>query len=258
MARFKVGVQFHPQHCSVDELREAWREADRLGVDSIWLWDHFFPLYGDPDGRHYEAWTLIAAAAVETSHAQLGHLVSCIGYRNPDLYADMARTIDHISHGRFILGLGAGWFQRDYDEYGYEFGEARDRVAALKAALPRIQARLARLNPGPVGPLPLMIAGSGAQVMLRLVAQYADMYHTFGNPAEYARKCAIVDDWCARLGRDPKRIERTFSVPPEDFDTIDRYLEAGGGHLILGIRKQDDSTPFDLSPVEVLLKLARS
>ncbi len=191
--RFKVGVTIHPQQCTITELRDAWRRADALGVDSIWFWDHFFPLYGDPQGNQFECWSLLAAAAVDTQAPQIGPMVSAIGYRNPDLIAYMAGTIDQLSGGRFVLGLGAGWFERDYDEYGYEFGEARDRLRTLRAALPRIKERIAKLKPGPAGPMPILIGGGGEKVTLRLVAEHAQMWNAIGDPDEYARKSEILD-----------------------------------------------------------------
>ncbi|HEX8581405.1 MAG TPA: LLM class F420-dependent oxidoreductase [Acidimicrobiales bacterium] len=253
MARFKVGVQLHPQHTSIDDLRAAWRAADELGVDSIWTWDHFFPLYGPPDGAHFEGWSLLAAMAVDTSRAMLGMLVTCNSYRNPELLADMARTCDHLSGGRMYLGIGAGWFERDYAEYGYEFGDAPGRLRALGAALPRIRSRLAALNPPPIGELPILIGGGGERVTLRLVAEHADAWNTFGPPEKFAHKSAVLDEWCERIGRDPSSIERTVEIRvPEDFDHLDEYLDAKASHLLIGL-----GHPFDLSDVERLLAAAQ-
>jgi probable F420-dependent oxidoreductase len=253
MARFKVGVQLHPQHTSTDELRRAWRDADAMGVDSLWVWDHFYPLYGDPDGAHFEGWTLLAAMAVETRIAHFGAMVTCNSYRNPELLADMARTVDHLSGGRMILGIGAGWFQRDYDEYGYAFGTAIDRLHALRDALPRIEARLGNLNPPPIqDPLPILIGGSGEKVTLKIVAERAQLWNGFGPPARYAHKSAVLTQWCEELGRDPGEIERTVLIEVEDVEKADAYLDAGAEHLIVEIGT-DGGKPFDLTPVRQLL-----
>jgi probable F420-dependent oxidoreductase len=256
MARFKVGIQLHPQHCEIDELRAAWERADELGVDSIFTWDHFFPLYGEPDGKHYECWSLLAAMAVTTRNARFGALVTCNSYRNPDLLADMARTVDRLSGGRAILGIGSGWFQRDYDEYGYEFGDAPWRLKQLAANLPRIEARLKKLNPPPEGPLPIMIGGSGEKVTLKLVAKHAQMWNGSRPPNLYAEKNKVLDGWCEKLGRDPKEIERTVSIQLSDVERgVDAYLDAGAEHLILMA-----GAPFDepLKQLERLLEMSKT
>lgn len=252
MARAKVGVQLHPQATTIAELRAAARAADEMGVDSIWVWDHFYPLYGDPDAAHFEAYTLLAAMAADTKHARLGALVTCNSYRNPQLLADMSRTIDHISGGRFILGIGAGWFERDYTEYGYEFGTPIGRLHALRDALGLIKARLGKLEPPPVGPLPIHIGGGGEKVTLRLVAEHADGWNTFGPPEHFAAKSRILDDWCAKVGRDPEAIERTVAIRPDEIGDLAAYLAAGAEHLIVMC-----GPPFDLDPIRQLLAVAR-
>ncbi len=252
MPDIRVGVQLHPQATTVDRLRQAAKAADQLGVDSIWVWDHFYPLYGDPGAAHFEAYTLLAALAVDTHQAQLGALVTCNTYRNPNLLADMARTIDHISAGRFTLGIGSGWFERDYTEYGYHFGTAPERLRLLGDALPVIKDRLARLTPGPVGPLPILIGGAGEKVTLRLVAQYADGWNAAGTPETYAAKSKVLDQWCHDVGRDPAAIERTVLIPPDDIARWDQFVEAGATHFILMT-----GDPFDLDPAADLIDRTR-
>jgi probable F420-dependent oxidoreductase len=202
-------------------------------------------LFGDPDATHFECYSLLAAMAVDTCHATIGALVTCYSYRNPHLLADMARTIDHLSRGRFVLGLGSGWFERDYTEYDYEFGTAPGRLKILEAGLPIVKERLAKLNPGPVnGKIPLMIGGSGEKVTLRLVAEHADALNTFGPVDNFRRKNDVLNEWCAKVGRDPKAIERTVAIESKDLVDADGYAAAGADHLIVML-----SAPFDLDPV---------
>jgi len=246
----RVGVQLHPQHTSYQDYANTVRRAEELGVDSIWNWDHFFPLYGDPQGNHFEGWTLLTAMATLTTKAQIGCLVTCNTYRNPALLSDMAKTLDHISGGRLILGLGAGWFERDYKEYGYDFGTAGSRLAALEEALPIIQHRWEVDVPKPVrGKVPILIGGGGEKKTLRITAKYADMWHGFGDAETITHKMEVLNDWCSKEGRDPKEIERTAGTNKEDSDeTRDGLLKAGVTHLILGL-----GAPWDFAAIEKLV-----
>ncbi len=248
----KISVQIQPQHTDFDVMRRAWQEADKLGVDSIFIWDHFYPLFGDPAGKHFECLTSLAVMAEVTERARIGALVICNTYRNPQLLADMHRTIDHISRGRAILGIGAGWWERDYDEYGYEFGTVQQRVAALKRDLPIIRDRLAKLTPPPLGPLPILIGGSGERVMLRLVAEHANMWHSFGDADTYRHKSAVLAEHCAAIGRDPAEIEHTWDMTPDLLDQAPSLAEAGVGHIILAMTLPPGPAP-DLTPLRELL-----
>lgn len=252
MTTIKVGVQLHPQATSVANLREAWKAADAQGVDSLWVWDHFYPLYGDPAAPHFEAYTLLAAMAADTSHATIGALVTCNTYRNPNLLADMSRTIDHISGGRFVLGIGSGWFERDYEEYGYEFGTAIERLHLLRDALPVIKDRLTKLTPPPLGSLPILIGGSGEKVTLKLVATYADAWNSFGPPDAFAAKNAILDTWCDEVGRPRSEVERTVAISPGEVDQWEAFVEAGATHIIVMT-----GDPFDLDAVSRLQDLVK-
>ena len=250
---FHVGIQLHPQATTVDALLDATVAAEEIGADSVWTWDHFYPLYGDPAAAHFEGYTLLAAMAVRTERVRLGALVTCNSYRNPNLLADMARTIDHLSHGRFTLGIGAGWFERDYDEYGYEFGSAGDRLRALGRDLPIMRERLAALSPGPVGPLPILVGGSGRKVTLRLVAQHADGWNAFGPPESFAELNSVLDRWCDDVGRDPAEIERTVAIQPDEVGRADEYVEAGATHLIMM-----SGDPFALDALGELVERSRA
>lgn len=236
MRKIKVGVQLHPQHVSYETYAESVKATEALGVDSIWNWDHFFPLYGEGNNNHFEGWTLLTAIAMLTSDVEIGTLVTCNSYRNPALLTQMANTVDHISGGRLILGIGAGWFEKDYEEFGFEFGTAGSRLRALGDALPTIRERMGKELPSSVrNPIPIMIGGGGEKVTLKLTAKHADLWNGFGPPDTYAHKCRVLDKWCAEIGRDPAEIERSVSLNlAHDIpDNLDAYAEAGCTHFIM-------------------------
>jgi probable F420-dependent oxidoreductase len=252
MPRVTIGLQVIPQHGDFEQMKRAWVEADSMGVDRIYNWDHFFPLSGDRNGKHFESLTVQAAMAALTKNAEVSSLVICNSYRNANLLADMARTIDHISGGRFVLGIGSGWFQHDYDEYGYEFGTAGSRLRDLDQALPIIKARWQKLNPPPLRRIPILIGGSGEKVTLRIVAEQADEWHTFGDAQTLAHKSRVLDDWCEQVGRDPKEIVRSttiFSQSRGEQRDGEQLMELGFTDFVVSVQGPD----WDLGELEQAL-----
>ena len=245
----RVGVQIRPNHVTWDRMVAAWRHADSAGADTIWTFDHFFPIDGDPDGTTFECWTTLAAMAAVTSRARIGPLVSCTGWRNPDLLADMARTVDHASGGRLVLGLGSGWLVRDYEAYGFGMSGDAERIREMEAAIIRIRRRLAELRPGPAGPLPILVGGLGERMTLKVCARLGDAWNGWGTPSEIERLNRILDGHCERVGRDPAEVERTVAVfEPAGDATYDDFVAAGAQHLIL-VRSGPDYRIDELDPL---------
>ncbi len=250
----RIAVQIQPQHADYSDIRRAVMQAEDMGVDIVYNWDHFYPLSGEPDGKHFECWTMLAAWAEQTERVEFGALVTCNSYRNPQLLADMARTVDHISAGRLILGIGSGWFERDYEEYGYDFGPSPGwRLDNLAAALPQIVDRWDKLNPAPTRDIPILIGGGGRKKTLKMAAQYASIWHHFGSPADMKEKSNVLDGWCDEVGRDPAEIERAVGLDWRSVDDVvavaETYYAAGMRQFTLSIGGPD----YDLTVAKPLL-----
>lgn len=250
MRPIRIGVQLQPQHAPYELIRDRVTELEELGVDIVFNWDHFYPLYGEPDGLHFESWTMLAAIAEQTSRIELGALVNCNSYRNPNLQADMARTIDRISAkgtgtGRFIFGTGSGWFERDYAEYGYEFGTVGSRLNDLARDLPIIRDRWTRLNPPPTRDIPILIGGGGERKTLRMVAEHASIWHSFSDAETLERKLGILAGHCSDVGRDPGTIEISVELGRKSSAEADELRGLGASLFTIGLTGPD----YDLAPV---------
>ena len=220
----KFGFQLWPQNTTWPAMRDAAQLADRIGIDSVWTWDHFYALSGEEERPNFEAFSILAAFAAVTKRVRLGPMVSGVTYRHPAVLANIVATIDHVSSGRMICGIGAAWNQTEHKAYGIELGTPGERSRRFAEAAKVIRALLdgervtysgkyyslknAVLNTRPVQTrLPIMIGGGGEQKTLRTTARYADMWHGFGPPETMARKIEILRQHCVDVGRDPSLIE---------------------------------------------------
>ena len=232
----RIGVQVAPQHALYPTIRDAVAQLEDAGVDIVFNWDHFYPLSGDPEGLHYESWTMLAAIAEQTSRVELGALVNCNSYRNADL----------LSGGRFIFGTGSGWFEKDYDNYGYHFGTVGERLDALAESLPRIEARWAKLNPPPTRHIPVLIGGGGEKKTLKLVARHADIWHSFSDGPTLKRKLGILAEHCAAVGRDIGEIEISTELRGRTQADAEQRLDLGTTMFTVGITGPD----YDIATVK--------
>src|SRR6266699_1567136 len=210
-ARVRFGISTPNQNVAWDDLLAAWKEAEALGFDSAWVFDHFIPIFGNQDGPCLEGWTMLAALAAETHRLRIGVLVTGNTYRNPALLAKMATTVDQVSHGRLILGIGAGWFERDHTAYGFAFGSPHERARKLAEALQVITKLWSENHPSFAGKYYQLAKAPFAP----LVARYADGWNAVSGvtPDGMRERRAIIEAECRRIGRSPCPSEVSVLLP---------------------------------------------
>ena len=231
--RVRFGIQTPNHDTTWDDLVATWREAESLGFDTAYLYDHFMPIFAGRDGSNLEGWTALAALAAETSRIRIGILVTGNTYRNPALLAKMATTVDHVSKGRLIFGIGASWQEPEHVAYGFDFGSARERAERLEEALqvitklwsekhPSFEGKYYRLKDAPYAPAnvqrprpPIVIGGQGKDWIIPLVARYADGWNavTGVGPDGIRERRAIIERECARIGRSPCPTDVSVLLP---------------------------------------------
>ena len=227
----RFGIQTGQQNVEWADLSALWAKADGWGYDSLWVYDHFYPIFVDPAGPCLEGWTLLSALSQVTSRARIGHLVVGNTYRHPCVTAKMAATLDQVSGGRLNLGLGAGWFEREHADFGIDFKSVLGRLEALEESVQIIRGMFTQPRTtlhgthyhvtdaiGLPKPLqdphpPLMVGGTGRRVLLRIVAQYADLWNAFASAETMAELIGVLAGHAERLGRDPGEIEKTVMLP---------------------------------------------
>jgi alkanesulfonate monooxygenase SsuD/methylene tetrahydromethanopterin reductase-like flavin-dependent oxidoreductase (luciferase family) len=250
----KLGMLAWNQYTDWPAFRKAAVEADRLGYDTIWTWDHLYPIVGSDDGPMFEGWLTLAAWAEATQRAHIGLMVGANPFRNPALVAKMATTLDHISNGRAILGIGSAWFETEHNAFGFEFGSSPgERLKWLDEAARIMRGMLdgdepsgerfyttqkVRNDPEPIQRrLPLLIGGGGERRTLRTVATYADACNVGGGFDNVKRKDLVLRRHCAEIGRNEAEIERTVGIgtpfirddPAEARRAFEASFEQNGG-----------------------------
>jgi F420-dependent oxidoreductase-like protein len=274
------GIKTPPQHGAWADFLEVWREADDIELfESAWTMDHFYPLTPPLDGTHLESWAVLAAMAQATKRLRLGCMVNGMHYRHPAVTANAAVTVDHISGGRFNLGLGAGWFEPESEAYGIRLGTLKERFDRFDEGLAVITSLLtneytdfhgayydvthARCEPKPVqARIPIVIGGRGPKRTLPAAARWADMWDIArpDSPAEWKSLSSVLDERCADIGRDPGEIRRSVhlmwpeeSAPAEMAETAAEFGAAGVDLVIFSMR-----APYKAARLEPLVYALRA
>ena len=266
----RFGVQTPPQYVTYSDLQQVWLEADELGFDSAFAFDHFIPIQSDPTGPCLEGWTLLSALAAQTQNLRVGLLVTGNTYRNPAVLAKMAATVDHVSGGRLILGLGAGWFELEHKAYGIPFSTAGGRARRLVEAVELMKmlftqekstytGKYYQLHEAPFEPKtvqkphpPILIGGMGPKVIQPLAARHANIWHFFAqdcDPEATRQVCANFDALCTKVGRDPAEVQKSTSLRPAQLsglstreirDHVQALTDAGVRYFIVSIYSPAD------------------
>ncbi len=246
----RVGVMLWSQSASWPTFEQAARTVDGLGYAHLWTWDHLLPIFGARDQPILEGWSVLGALAAITRRVDIGLLVAANTFRNPAIVAKAVATIDHISGGRCLLGLGASWFEPEHEAYGIEFGRGasqrldwlEESAGLIRALLdgqmvdhagPRYQARGLTLTPGPLRRVPMLIGGVGERKTLRTVARHADLWNAYGTAEELRHKREVLLRHCDEVGRDPASIECSVACKPfirDDEREADRLLVRALAH----------------------------
>jgi alkanesulfonate monooxygenase SsuD/methylene tetrahydromethanopterin reductase-like flavin-dependent oxidoreductase (luciferase family) len=279
MTSLNLGILLWSQAATWPEMLDAAKRVDRLGYQHLWTWDHLYAIFGDPYQPIFEGWALLHAWARETERTRLGLLVGANTFRNPGLVAKLAATLDHVSDGRAILGIGGAWMELEHQAHGIDFGSGfgqrldwlDESVSAIRAVLDGKEVTSApgghysfdhlRHSPPPIQPrLPIMIGGSGEKKTLRTVARYADMWNAMGPVDVMRHKIEVLGQHCADVGRDPADIEFTLGIKAtirDSAEEADRVWKAAMEHNKTPLSDlEDDDTFWNGTPEQLAERLA--
>ncbi|MEP6638801.1 MAG: LLM class flavin-dependent oxidoreductase [Chloroflexota bacterium] len=278
MTDVKLGILLWSQAASWPEMLDAAKRVDRLGYAHLWTWDHLYAIFGDPYQPIFEGWSLLNAWARETEQTRLGLMVGANTFRNPGLVAKNATTLDHVSDGRAILGLGGAWMEPEHTAHGIDFGTGfgqrldwlDESVSAIRRVLDgesvtseaggQYNFKDLRHNPPPIqARLPIMIGGSGEKKTLRTVARYADMWNAMGTPEVMAHKVEVLQGHCDAVGRDINDITFTLGVKVTIRNTVEEadrvWKEAMAHNRTPPSDVEDDDTFWNGTPGQIADRL---
>ena len=280
MPTLKLGILLWSQAAGWPEMLDTARRIDRLGYDSIWTWDHLYAIFGDPYQPIFEGWGVLHAWAMATERVKLGLMVGANTFRNPGLVAKQAATLDHVSGGRAILGIGGAWMEGEHTAHGIDYGTGPgqrldwldESVAAIRDLLDgrtvtspeggRYHFRELRHAPLPVqAHLPILVGGTGRKKTLRTIAKYADVWNGFGTPEEAAELDGVLRAHCAAVGRDEREIERQINlwlVIRDSEAEARRVWEAAAAHNRTPVEEMIEPSRPILGPVELVAERLRA